>query len=101
MDLGHMICQTSFDTLLSEMSKRFGAAGGVGLGLMFESDFADIRVSLILAILLMKKSLQRASKFDIAWTMKYIVFFLCKMYFILSHNFLGFVMFSETKFVFV
>ena len=43
----------SFDTLLSEIfekvSKGVGAAGGVGSGWMFKSDFADSRVSLILA----------------------------------------------------
>ena len=51
-----------FDTLLSEIcekvSEGFGAGGGVGSGLLFESGFADSRVSLILAILLMKKSLK-------------------------------------------
>ena len=49
----------SFNTLLSEIcekvSKGFVAAGGVGSAWMFESGFADSRVSLILEILLMKK----------------------------------------------
>ena len=57
----------SFDTLLSEIcekvSKGFGAAGEVVSGWMFESGFADSRVSLILAILFMKKIIERASKF--------------------------------------
>ena len=57
----------SFDTLLSKIcekvSKGFGAAGGVGSGGMFESAFADSRVSLILAILLMKKSLKQLASF--------------------------------------
>ena len=59
MSLGHLIFLV-FDTLLSEIcekvSKGFGAAGKVGSRLMFESDCADSRVSLILAILLLKKS---------------------------------------------
>ena len=67
---------------------------------MFESDFHLIRVSLNLAILLMKKSLKELASLVLHELSGSILFvFLCKMYFILSHNFLGFVMFSDTKFV--
>ena len=67
---------------------------------MFESVFADNRVSLILVILLMKKSLKELASLVLHELSGSILFvFLCKMCFILSHKFLGFVMFSETKFV--
>ena len=62
---------------------------------MFESDFADSRVSLILAIFLIKKSLREQVWYCMNYPEVYV--FLCKMYFILSHNFLGCVMFSVTK----
>ena len=68
---------------------------------MFESGFADSRVSLILAILLMKKSLKELASLVLhELSGSILFFFFCKMCFILSHNFLGFVMSSETKFVF-
>ena len=64
---------------------------------MFES---DSRVSLILAILLIGKSLKELASLVLHKLSGSILFvFLCKMYFILSHNFLGFVIFPETKFV--
>ena len=67
---------------------------------MFESYFAGIRVSLILAILLMKKSLKELASLVFHKLSGSILFvFLCKMYFILSDTIPGFVMFSETKFV--
>ena len=82
------------------MSKGFGAAEGVGSGRMFESGFGDSRVSLILAILLMKKSLKELASLVLhELSGSILLVFLCKMCFILSHNFLGFGMFSETKFV--
>ena len=66
---------------------------------MFESGF-DSRVSLILAILLMKKSLKELASLVLHELFGSILFvFLCKMCLILSHNFLEFVIFSETKFV--
>ena len=67
---------------------------------MVESGFGDSRVSLILAILLMKKSLKELANLVLhELSGSILLVFLCKMCFILSHNFLGFVMFSETKFV--
>ena len=66
---------------------------------MFESDFADSRLSLILAILFLKilKELGCLVLHELSGSILFV--FLCKMYYMLFPNFLGFVMFSETKFV--
>ena len=69
----------SFDTLLykicEKVSKGFGAAEGVGSEWMFEFDFADSRVSLILAILLIKKSLKELASLVLHELSGSIVFF--------------------------
>ena len=62
---------------------------------MFESDFADIRVSLILAILLMKKSLKQLALHELSGSILFL-FFYAKCISFCPITFLGS---SETKFV--